>query len=160
MNVKRLFILFLCIPLFSVGQVQKKLPTLATIHSLDQPSKLLQQSLPTKGKIVFIFYDPGCGHCQELGASLTKEYASFATAQVYFITMNEKSLVTTYINKYTSGLKDKKNVSFWKDPGVEFIEKFMPRSYPATYVFDAASKNLIKDFQGENDAKKIIPFLR
>ena len=160
MTAKRLFLLFLCIPFFSLGQNQKKLPVLATIHNLDNSKVLLQQALPTKGKIVFVFYDPGCGHCQELGVSITKEYAAFGAAQVYFITMNEKSLVTTYINKYTSGLKDKKNVSFWKDPGVEFIEKFMPRSYPSTYVFDAASKNLIKDFQGENDAKKIIPFLR
>jgi len=73
MTVKRLFLLFLCIPLFSVAQNVKKLPAIATIHAIDNSSKLLQQALPTKGKIVFVFYDPGCGHCQELGASISKE---------------------------------------------------------------------------------------
>lgn len=160
MTVKRLFLLFLCVPLFSFAQSVKKLPAIGTIHSIDNSSKILQQSLPAKGKIVFVFYDPGCGHCQELGVSISTEYTSFGAAQIFFITMNEKTYVDTYISKYAKGLKDKKNVSFWQDPGVEFMEKFMPSSYPATYVFDAASKNLIKDFQGENDAKKIVPFLR
>ncbi|SMG45075.1 TlpA family protein disulfide reductase [Sphingobacterium psychroaquaticum] len=160
MTIARLMLLFLCIQSIAAAQALKQLPSFVKIHDIANNGKLLQQAIPTKGKVMLIFYDPGCGHCQKLGASLSKAYATLPPVQIYFVTMNDKEYVDSYLNMYAPALKGKKNVSFWKDPGVEFIERFMPKEYPATYIFDAGSKTLIKDFQGESDVQKIVPSLR
>ncbi len=160
MKQKGLFIvLFLFAQLLYAQDKQIRLPVFLTIHEMNDSTKILGKSFPDKGKLMLVFYDPGCGHCQELGASIDKNLKEFSKTPIFFITMYEKGLVNGYINMFAKGLKGKKNVTFWHDPGVEFIEKLNPKNYPATYIFDLESKKLIKDFQGENDAKKILPYL-
>lgn len=159
MKLTKLLFLFLCLPLLSLGQAVKKLPHLSAIHAYDNSSKLLSSALPSKGKLMLIFYDPGCGHCQQLGASIAKHVNVLNKTSIYFISMNDKPYVDSYINMYAKELRNQKNISFWKDPGVEFIEKFQPKNYPATYIYDASSKNLVKDFQGLPEVKKMLPFL-
>lgn len=133
------------------------LPRFTSIYGVYDAKKALQESLPSSGKIVLIFYDPGCGHCQELGDGISKNVNKFANASIFFISMNDKEYVDGYVNMFAKGLKNKKNISFWKDSGVEFIEKFNPENYPATYVYDARTKKLIRSFQGESKVSKIIP---
>lgn len=141
-------------------QSPAQLPAISSIYNLYKADQLLQDALPTKGKIVLIFYDPGCGHCQELGAGIAKNTEKLGQSAIFFITMNDKEHVDGYVNMFAKGLKAQQNISFWKDPGVEFIEKFMPENYPATYIYDAASKKLLKAFHGEGDADKLLPFLK
>src|SRR5690606_22957716 len=159
--IKHCFILFFCALAFCglAQQAPQKLPAISTIHNIYKPDQLLQEALPAKGKIVLIFYDPGCGHCQELGAGIAKNIEKLGQTNVFFICMNDKEYVEGYVNMFAKGLKGNKRISFWKDPGVEFIEKFMPENYPATYVYDAPSKKLVKSFQGEGDVNKILPIL-
>ncbi len=159
MNLTRLLFILLCIPVLSFGQGAKKLPAINAIHAYNNSSQLLNTSLPSKGKLMLIFYDPGCGHCQELGANIAKQVDRLSKTSIYFICMNDQEYVDSYINMYAKGLRGKKNISFWKDPGVEFIEKFQPKNYPATYIYDAGSKSLVQDFQGEPDVKKMLSFL-
>lgn len=136
------------------------LPSLQSIHDVYNPKRSLQSSLPTAGKIIFIFYDPGCGHCQELGDGVAKNINKFTNASLFFISMNDKEYVNGYVNMFAKGLKDKKNVSFWKDAGTTFIEKFNPENYPATYIYEARTKKLVKSFQGESKVGKILPFVQ
>ncbi|TDS16252.1 thioredoxin-like protein [Sphingobacterium paludis] len=145
---------------YCFGQKQPtQLPTLTTLRNHYNPDATFQKMLPTKGKLVLVFYDPGCGHCQELGQDIAKNITKFQQAALFFISMNDKEYVDGYINMYAKGLKNRKNVSFWKEESVEFIEKFSPENYPATYIYDAATKKLVKSFQGESKVSTIIPFL-
>lgn len=160
MTKNAITLLFCCLISWCTAQeTPAQLPAISTIHNVYKPQQLLQKALPNKGKLVFIFYDPGCGHCQELGAGIAKNSERLGQAAVFFISMNDKEYVDGYINMFAKGLKEKKNISFWKDPGVEFIEKFMPQNYPATFIYDASSKKLLKAFHGEGDVNKILPFL-
>lgn len=143
-----------------VAQAQPaQLPSLTTLRNLYNADATFQKMLPSKGKIVLVFYDPGCGHCQELGENISKNIAKFQQSAIFFITMNDKEYVDGYINMFANGLRNRKNVSFWKEEGVEFIEKFKPENYPATYIYDAATKKLIKSLQGESKVAEITPLL-
>lgn len=161
MTLKGLFIVGLLLVKGAFAQEKAvQLPELLTIHAKDDSEKLLKNVLPEKGKIMLIFYDPGCGHCQELGESIDKNPQLLTNTTVFFITMYESELVDGYINMFAPGLKSKKNISFWHDPGVEFIEKLDPKNYPATYIYNAKEKKLIQDFQGENNVKKMTEYLK
>lgn len=137
-------------------QAPATMPSFSSIRNVYDSNLMLQNTLPSSGKIVFIFYDPGCGHCQELGAGISKNIDKLKEVSFFFISMNDKEYVDGYINMFAKGLKGKKNVSFWKDHGVEFIEKMMPENYPASYIYDARTKKIIKSFQGESDVTKIL----
>lgn len=151
---------FICLAHYGLAQqAPATMPTFSGIHDVYNPARKLQGALPTSGKVILIFYDPGCGHCQALGSGIARNAAKFAKASIFFISMNDKEYVDGYVNMFADGLKNKKNISFWKDEGVEFIEKFMPENYPATYIYDARTKKLIQSFQGEDEVVKIIPFL-
>lgn len=143
----------------SAQQVTGSLPAVTQIHEKNDSKKLLSNAMPSKGKIMIIFYDPGCGSCQQLGSDVNKNIASLKNTSVFFISMHDADLVDGYINMYAKELKNQKNVSFWKDPGVEFIEKFAPTNYPATYIYEASTKKLLKSFQGEGRIKDMLPFL-
>ncbi len=138
----------------------QQLPKISGIYNIDNANSLLAKALPTTGKIVFVFYDPGCGHCQQLGSAFSNKIKEMSGLSLFFISMNDKEYVDGFINMFAKNLKGRTNVSFWKDPGVEFIEKFKPTNYPATYIYDAAKRTLIASFQGENDLFKMLPFLK
>lgn len=140
-------------------QAPAQMPLLAKVHNVYVDNQSFQKALPTSGRAVFIFYDPGCGHCQELGDGLAKNIDKLQHVAFFFISMNDKEYVDAYINMFAKGLKSKKNVSFWKDDGVEFIEKFNPENYPALYIYDVKTKKLVKSFQGESKMSKVMPFL-
>ncbi|GHE48727.1 redoxin [Sphingobacterium griseoflavum] len=141
-------------------QMPSSLPSFSSIYPVYDDKLILQEQLPSKGKIVLIFYDPGCGHCQQLGAGVSKYVDKLKDASFFFISMHDKEYVDGFINMFAKGLKGKKNVSFWKDHGVEFIEKMVPENYPASYIYDGRTKKMIKSFQGESDITKIMPFIQ
>lgn len=141
-------------------QAPANMPTFSSLTNVYEANRSWSEALPTRGKIAFIFYDPGCGHCQELGAGISKNIDKVKDVSLLFISMNDKEYVDGYINMFAKGLKGKKNVSFWKENGVEFIEKMMPENYPAMYIYDARTKKLLKSFQGEGNLSKILPFLQ
>lgn len=155
-----LSVLFFMVGFTLFGQVaNEQLPALTSIHHWKDKAKPLGDALPKSGRILFVFYDPGCGSCQELGAGIAKSDSKIKNTQVFFISMHDNDLVDGYINMYAKNLKNMKNVSFWKDPGAEFIEKMKPINYPATYLFDAKTKKLIKSFQGESKIERMSPIL-
>ncbi|WP_148909085.1 redoxin [Sphingobacterium allocomposti] len=157
MTKYRLVMLLFLLGQYAVAQkVPAQLPKLSGIHRIDDPKILLESSFPRDGKIMLVFYDPGCGHCQELGAGVARQADKLGNIAVFFITMNDKEYVEGYINMFAKGLRGRKNISFWKDPGVEFIEKFHPSDYPATYIYDASTRKLVKSFQGESNIGKIL----
>lgn len=157
-NYLVVFCLLFSIDLFG-QEALEKLPTIAYIHSWTDEGLILEKALPKTGRVLFVFYDPGCGSCQELGSGISKSGDLLKNTQIYFISMHDNDLVEGYINMHAKGLLAMKNVSFWKDPGTEFMEKFRPKNYPATYFFDAKTKKLIKDFQGESKLNKMLPAL-
>lgn len=134
----------------------KRLPDLLTITNMEKPALILNNSLPKTGKVLLIFYDPGCGHCQKLGEGIANNLAKFAHMQLYFISMNDKAYVDGFVDMFAPALKGKKNISFWKDEKAEFITKIQPNNYPATYLYELPSRKLIQAFDGEGDVRQLL----
>jgi len=131
-----------------------------TFYALKSDKIFSNENLPQTGYLIFNLYDPGCGHCQRLGAGIAKNKDKFKQATIYFIAMNDAEFIEDFIEKYTQSLKSNKNFVFLRDKEVDFIPKFHPKQFPAVYVFDAKTKTLIRHFDGQEDVKKILAVLK
>lgn len=147
---------FLIQPVFA--QAPKALPAF-TFDEVYQASKFNSDKLPKSGYIVLNFYDPGCGHCQKMGAGIAQNLAKLKNVSFYFISMNDKVYVDGFINMHAKALKNAANVKFLFDAGTQFIEKFKPSNYPSLYIYDAKTKMLVQHLDGEDDVKKLLTAL-
>jgi len=147
---------FLFQPVF--GQAPKTLPFF-TFDEVYQASKFNSDKLPKSGYIVLNFYDPGCGHCQKMGAGIAQNLAKLKNISFYFISMNDKAYVDGFINMHAKALKNVPNVKFLFDAGTQFIEKFKPGNYPSLYIYDAKTKMLVQHLDGEDDVQKLLKAL-
>ena len=78
----------------SIGQVPEKMPAFSKFSDMNTGAKFTSDSLNSKHTQVFILFDPGCGHCQELGQGISKSLDKIRQdVDFYFISMQEKPLV-------------------------------------------------------------------
>lgn len=112
--------------------------------------------MATEGRLIVIFYDPGCGYCQKETVAIGKNYDRFKNASLYFVAMQDKPLIDEFIQKYGQELHNKPNVHFLRDANYEFIDKFNPREYPSTYVFSASNRRLIRYLSGDTPIGTLI----
>lgn len=160
MTENRLIIILILLGQYCFGQTNtNRLPILTTIYNIDDSTQILSKSLPANGTIILILYDPGCSHCQTLGEGIAKQWEKLKESSVFFISMQEKAYVEGFVNMFAKGLREKKNISFWRDPGVEFFDKVKPTDYPATYIYDATTRMLLYSFQGESDIDKLLDYI-
>ena len=142
-----------------LGQNDKQqLPILKTIYNVDDSTRVFKESLPKTGKIMLVFYDPGCSHCQQFAQGIADDFEEFKEISVFFICMQSVTHIKGFVNMFGKTLIGKAHVSFWRDPGTEFFEYFLPENYPATYLYDARSLKLIKSFQGDYEIAKMRSF--
>ncbi|MEI2273430.1 thioredoxin family protein [Sphingobacterium sp. ML3W] len=144
---------FLFQPLFA--QAPKTIPAF-TFDEVYGSGKFNSDKLPRTGYIVLDFYDPGCGHCQKMGAGIAQNLQKLKNVSFYFISMNDKPYVDGFINMHAKALKTAPNVKFLFDSGTQFIEKFSPSNYPSLYVYDAKTRTLVQHLDGEDDVKKLL----
>lgn len=86
---------------------------------------------------VFILFDPSCSFCQHEAAYIDKNFDKFQNTNFYFISMNDPGLMSTFFDRFASGLNNKPNVFMLYDRNVDFVNKFhVPSQFPATYVYD------------------------
>lgn len=143
------------------GQVPDKIPTFSKFISMETGEQFTSDSLDLNNIQVFVLIDPGCGHCQELGQGIAKSLDQIREdVDFYFISMQEKSLVDGYINMFAKELKTDSRVKFLYDPEAEFYLNFNPKNFPSTYIFEAETLQLIKQFDGDNNAEMIVSLLK
>lgn len=142
----------------SVGIAQsiQQMPPFQQFVRYDNGNSFTVDSLAREGVNVLIFYDPGCGHCQELGYDIAKNWDNWSpNISFYFISMGEKEGVDRYTAQYAKGLDQKANVTFLQDPTGEFITLFDPQNFPSTYIYSAKDKSLIQFYDGVNTTKNM-----
>lgn len=154
-----LFLVFASVG-FAIAQIPEKIPAFSKFIDMNTGAKFTSDSLNTQHTQVFILFDPGCGHCQELGQGIGKALGKIREdVDFYFISMQEKPLVDGFINMFAKPLKSDKRVKFIYDPEGEFILKFNPKNFPSSYIYEAKSLQIIKQFDGENKAEKLQLYL-
>lgn len=154
MSYKSLFLPSLIFLMWSntgVAQSIQQMPAFQQFVRYDNGNQFTVDSLSTEGMNVLIFYDPGCGHCQELGYDIANNWDRWdSSTSFYFISMGEKEGVDRYTAQYAKGLDQKSNVIFLQDSTGEFITLFDPQNFPSTYIYSAKDRSLIQFYDGVN----------
>ena len=118
-----------------------------TFYKMDgQPFS--RKNLTIKKKIVIVFFDVTCDHCQKELKAISEKIEEFRKAELYLISMDNVPGIKLFMKKYASKMNGKANVTLLTDLNQQFIIRFLPVQYPATFVY-GANWRLIKYF-GQN----------
>lgn len=147
-------------PSFAQDSPPKQLPDFGKFYSYTDTTTLRYELLPDEGYVLFDFYDPGCGHCQQLGQSILENMDALKNTTVYFISMMERPQVDDFLDRFAPGLRNHKNVQFFWDKDFSFIQRFFPQNFPSVYLYDAKSKKLIAYLDGEKSIVGLLPYLK
>jgi hypothetical protein len=159
--VKRFFIFFTII-LLSVqactSQVPENIPKSVpefTFFNLKGNQAVTRTSLALKGNIAFIFFDPGCSHCRTDIKAIGDNFDKVGNVNFYLVSQQNPLLVNEFMATYGKKMQNKPNVQVLLDKNFEFLAKFNPKQYPATYVYGQDRK--LKSFlDGEQPIEKIL----
>lgn len=142
------------------SQAKDTIPSFSKFIVMESDAPFTRDSLDMDNRQVFILFDPGCGHCQELGQGLAESLDKVVkSVDIYFVSMQPKELVDGYINMFAPGLRKDPRVHFLFDPEGEFILNFNPQNFPSTYIYAAGSGRLIDHIDGEGKMTEILPHL-
>lgn len=139
----------------SFAQVQpaKTIPEFTFYTTAGQP--FTRKNLPVNQKIVFIYFDTTCGHCQEEITAIGNRFSEFKNAAFYLVSIEDPNQIDRFMSSYGKKLKGKKHVTVLRDYYKQFIVKFLPDKYPALFVY-GPDKRLIRHFGGPQNLNDII----
>jgi len=127
--------LFFCAnQLFAQPEPAKSIPEFTFYTLNDLP--FTQKQLKKEGKILFLFFDTTCPHCQYEMQQIAAHYKDFINTSFYFVSMDKKQQIQNFINTYGRQLNGKNNVTVLADPNRQFLEKFKPSQFPALYIYN------------------------
>lgn len=106
---------------------------------------------------IVIFYSPGCTFCEHEGAELSRNSKEFANSKIIFITADIADSARAYSKRF--GIDTITNFYSLVDTSYQAVRKFGIRTIPTTLIYDRDRK-LIKAFEGEVNAKKILKTIR
>src|SRR5699024_282335 len=133
----------------------KSIPSF-TFYHVKSGISFTQDELSEDKNTVFIFFDPGCGFCQEEAAALSDNYDKLQDIDMYFVSLNNPALMAEYLETYGPELEDKENVKMLYDKNQEFIHKIhVTERFPANYVYGKDGQ-LKTYWKGEKSIHEII----
>ncbi len=103
------------------------------------------KDLPKGKKLLFLFFDVTCDHCQQAVSALNKRVMDCNNISVYLISQDNKLQINIFLNQFGSNLSGKRNVTILQDCKYEFIKIFGPRKYPSVFIYSSAQKLLLYD---------------
>lgn len=160
MRIFIFFTLLLGCSVSAFSQRKDTIPNFSKLVRMESNESFTRDSLNMGNRQVFILFDPGCGHCQELGQGLAESLDRVVkSVDIYFVSMQPKEQVDGYINMFAPGLGKDSRVHFLFDPEGEFILNFNPRNFPSTYIYEEESGFLINHIDGEGKMEEILPHL-
>jgi len=116
-------------------------------------SKFNDQSFSRKDlvsgkKLVILFFDVSCDHCQNELKAISARIDDFKKAEFYLVSMDNVASIQAFMKKFAPKMNGRLNVTLLRDVNRQFIVRFRPIQFPATYVYDS-KKRLVKYF-GQN----------
>lgn len=155
MSKRLICLLFAALPgLWSLAQ--KPATTIPSfIFVKEDQSGFTKDNLPKGRSIFFIFFDPGCDHCQRTVAQLDKQYSKLLKPAIYFVTLDKPAGARSFMQRYAKNLSQQKNVMVLYDVRYQFIPKFKPVKYPSMFLYDKQGK-LVKYSDEEKETGKMV----
>ena len=114
-----------------------------------------RENIPKGRYSFFLFVDPACEHCQKAIGNFNAQYTSFASTNIFIITLAGQNALQTFLTSYAPGLSARKNVVLLLDKQNSFINLFGPRKYPGMFLYN--KKNQLVDY--EDDGQNIFRFV-
>ena len=131
---------------FTQSKPAERIPEF-TFYKLDgQP--FARKHLTKSKKIVIVFFDVTCDHCQKEIKTMSDRIDDFKKAEFYLVSMDNVSGIKLFMKTFAPKMNGRENVTLLTDLHKQFITRFMPIQYPATYVYGTEGR-LIKYF-GQN----------
>lgn len=105
--------------------------------------------------LVIIFFDVTCDHCQHEIAAIGEHINEFKQTEFYLVSMDEVTGIKKFMNSFGKKLNGRSNVTLLRDVYKQFIVRFLPKEFPALYVYGPDLK-LRKYFGQNSDVKEIV----
>lgn len=135
-----LILLFHADQILAQLQPAKVIPEFTFYTLKDQP--FTRQQLKKEGKILFLFFDATCSHCQYETQLIASHYKDFKSTAFYLVSMDKKPQIQNFVHTYGKALEGKSNVTLLADVNRQFLQKFMPLQFPALYIYNQERKLL------------------
>lgn len=132
--------------------VQNDLPSMR-VRLLDGTEKEVKQ---LEGKVVLIFFQPDCDHCQREASEIAQNINAFKDVRLYFITSDNAGRMEKFAQDYK--LDQFTNVFFAQASTESVLKNFGPIQTPSMYIY-SDEKRLVKAFNGEAPISTILKFI-
>lgn len=106
-------------------------------------------------KIIIVFFDATCDHCQVEISAIGKRLNEFKSAEFYLISMDDAPSIQKFMNRYGKELNGKNNVTLLRDRYRQFIANFLPKEYPALFAY-GPDHHLIRYFGRDSQVSEIL----
>jgi len=97
-----------------------------------------------------------CPHCQRTITELNRRHKELAGPSILLLTMDKKEDVMAFREKYGKDLFRLKNTTLLFDGQRQFIARFLPKMFPAMYLFNPQGGLLLYS----NEEKDVDQFIR
>lgn len=108
------------------------------------------KNLTTGKKMLFIFFDVTCDHCQKTIKTLNTRIKECKEISVYLISLDNKVQINNFLNQYGKNLTNEKNVTILQDLKNQFIPQFGPRKYPSVFLYSSENKLILYDDEDQS----------
>jgi thiol-disulfide isomerase/thioredoxin len=145
--------LFLLFSLHSDLLAQQPAQTLPsfTFYKLDQ-HPFTDKELPPGKLLFFIFFDPGCEHCQRTVGRINQQWPAFRKVSMIMVSMDKPDKINRFMNTYAPQLLKQKNLILLQDKMYRFITNFKPKKYPSLFLYSNKKQLLGYDDREESIA--------
>lgn len=126
----------------------------AFMMTLTSGEALMTNTLP--GRLVLIFYNPACDHCQREAEAIRTGLGVFQNYSLYFIAANSLEEIRQFAKDYD--LEGHQNILFARAEVADVIREMGPMGTPALFIY-SSDKQLVKKFDGETKVEEIVKYL-
>ncbi|MBE7173720.1 MAG: redoxin domain-containing protein [Williamsia sp.] len=100
------------------------------------------KDLPQSKTLFFVFFDPGCEHCQRTMKYMNGHVASLNKVYMCLISLDNPTNINRFMDTYGPQVKAQQNGVLLQDKLYQFIPRFKPEKYPALFLYSAKKKLL------------------
>ncbi len=108
-----------------------------------------------KGKVMLVYFDPDCDHCQEEAKLIQANLDAFKEYALYFISSAPMSKMQQFAWDYKLAGP---NVNLAYATPENILRTFGPVQTPSIYIYSDTGK-LVRAFNGQTPIEKILPLL-
>ncbi len=105
---------------------------------------------------IFVFFDPGCEHCESQASWIKADLSKFSNCNFYFVSISDPNQIKLYRDRFFKG---NKQVTFLFDKDYATYKTFLNISNTPTVVIYSKDKKKKIQFDKETPAADLLKYL-